>query len=71
MSSGQVAIDGHVIGCGSTENDLAEKGYKFKRLGEAQINLLMAYDVNIGMPLLSRIYEGASNDKVSVKDFLS
>ena len=71
MSSGQIAIDGHVIGCGSTENDLAEKGYKFRKLGEAQINLLMAYDVNTGMPLLSRIYEGASNDKVSVKDFLS
>ena len=29
-------------------NDLAEKGYKFKKLGEAQMNLLMAYDVNTG-----------------------
>ena len=28
-SSGEVAIDGHVIGSGSTENDLTEKGYKF------------------------------------------
>jgi hypothetical protein len=30
----------------------------------------MAYDVNTGVPLLSRIYEGGSQDKVSVKDFL-
>lgn len=70
VCSRQVAIDGHVIGCESTGNDLAEKGYRFKKLGEPQINLLMAYDVNTGIPLLSRIYEGASNDKVSIKDFL-
>ena len=69
-SSRQMAIDGHVIGCESELNDLAEKGYKFKKLGESQINLLMAYDVNTGIPLMSRIYEGASTDKVSIKDFL-
>lgn len=67
-SSKQVAIDGHVIGSGSTENDLTEKGYKFFKLGEGQINLLMAYDVNTGTPLLTRIYEGGSGDSVSVKD---
>ena len=70
QSSHETAIDGHVIGCESGENDLAEKGYKFKKLGEEQVNLLMAYDVNTGVPLVSRIYEGASNDKVSVKDFV-
>ena len=32
------------------------------------MNLLMAYDVNTGMPLLSRMYEGGSTDGVSVKD---
>jgi hypothetical protein len=69
-SSRQIAIDGHVIGCESKQNDLAEKGYKFKKLGESQVNLLMAYDVNTHMPLMSRIYEGASNDKISVKDFV-
>ena len=69
-SSGQVAIDGHVIGCVSDENDLAAKGYKFRKIGEPQINLLMAYDINTGTPLLSRIYEGASIDKVSVKDLM-
>ena len=68
--SKQMAIDGHVIGCESALNDLAEKGYKFKKLGEAQVNLLMAYDVNTGIPLISRIYEGASSDKVSVRDFM-
>jgi len=69
--SKQIAIDGHVIACESNNNDLAEKGYKFQKIGESQINLLMAYDVNTNIPLLSRIYEGASTDKVSVKDFLN
>lgn len=69
-SSRQIAIDGHVIGCVADNNDLAEKGYKFRKLGEEQINLLMAYDINSKIPLISRVYEGASNDKVSIKDFL-
>ena len=69
-SSKQIAIDGHVIGCCSSDNDLAEKGYKFKKLGELQINLLMAYDINTKTPLISRIFEGASVDKVSVQHFL-
>ena len=68
--SREIAIDGHVIGCKSTENDLAEKGYKFSKLGEEQINLLMAYDVNTYMPLISRIYEGASPDSFSVRDLM-
>ena len=67
--SGQIAVDGHVIPCSSTENDLAEKGYKFRLLGEEQMNLLMAYDINTGIPLLSKIYEGASVDRISIKDF--
>lgn len=65
-----MAIDGHAIGCGSAMNDLAEKGYKFSKPGEAQINLLMAYGVNTGVPLMSRIYESASTNKVSVRDFI-
>lgn len=67
----EMAIDGHVIACESASNDLAEKGYKFSKLNESQINLLMAYDVNTGIPLISRIYEGASTDKVSARDFIS
>ena len=49
-SSRQIAIDGHVIACESAENDLAEKGYKFRKIGAPQVNLLMAYDVNTGIP---------------------
>lgn len=70
-SSHQIAIDGHVIGSDSTENDLSEKGYKFNKLGEPQMNLLMAYDVNTCIPLMSKIYEGASSDKISIRDFLN
>lgn len=67
----EMAIDGHVIACESDGNDLAEKGYKFSKPNEPQINLLMAYHVNTGIPLISRIYEGARADKVSVRDFIS
>lgn len=70
-SSHEVAIDGHVIGCVSGDNDLSSKGYKFGKLGEAQINVLMAYDINSEIPLLSRVYDGALSDKVSVKDLLN
>ena len=68
--SGQVAVDGHVVGCRSEGAGLAEKGYKFGKLGEEQANLLMAYDVNTGVPLLSRFYEGGAADKVCVRDLL-
>lgn len=56
--SGQVAIDGHVIGTRSWEGDLADKGYKFVKLGEEQANLLMALDVNTAIPFMSCFYEG-------------
>lgn len=70
QSSRQIAIDGHVIADCSADNDLAAKGYKFQKLGERQINLLMAYDVNTFTPVLSRIYDGANVDKVSVRDLI-
>ena len=70
-SSHQMAIDGHVIGNVSAENDLSAKGYKFRKLGEEQINLLMAYDVNTGIPLLSRVFDGGLSDKLSVKDLVN
>ena len=56
-SSHQMAIDGHVIGNVSDENDLSAKGYKFRQLGE--------------VPLLSRVFEGALADKLSVKDLVN
>ena len=68
--SGEVAVDGHVVGARSGEGDLAEKGYKFRKLGEEQVNLLMAYDARTGVPLLSRFYEGGAADKVCVGDLL-
>ena len=66
-----MAIDGHVIGNVSNGNDLSAKGYKFRELGEEQINLLMAYDINTGLPLLSRVFDGALSDKLSVKDLVN
>ncbi|QUC03346.1 hypothetical protein [Atopobium sp. oral taxon 416] len=56
--SGQIAIDGHAIGTRFWEGDLADKGYKFVKLGEEQANLLMALDVNTAIPFMSCFYEG-------------
>ena len=69
-SSKQMAIDGHAIPCVSNENDFAEKGNKYLKFNSEQINILMAYDVNNGMPLISKIYEGGNLDKISVRDLL-
>ena len=70
-STKEIAINGHAIGCSSDFNDLSSKGYKFSKLGEEQVNLLMAYDINTEIPLISRIYQGASPDKVVVQDFVT
>lgn len=71
-SSGpEVAVDGHAMPSSSRLSDLAEPGYKRGRLGSDQVNLLMAYDVESGRPMLSRIYEGAALDKASVRDLLT
>ncbi len=70
-SSGpEVAVDGHAMPSSSRLNDLAESGYKRRRLGSDQVNLLMAYDIESGRPMLSRMYEGAALDKASVRDLL-
>ena len=67
-SSSAIAIDGHAIRSCSDENDLGEAGYKFSALKEDQVNLLMGYDINTGMPLFSRIYRGSCNDKATIAD---
>ncbi|MCH3926717.1 MAG: hypothetical protein LKE27_09890 [Atopobiaceae bacterium] len=70
-SSGLVAIDGRVVGSGSRENGLAAKGCRFARLGEPQMNLLMAFDAETGLPLLSRMYEGAALGRAGVAGLLA
>lgn len=70
-SSGKVAIDGHAIRSRSEENDLAEKGYKYSKLGAEQMNLLVAYDVVNKLPLAYRTFRGSKPDKSSVLDFLA
>lgn len=69
-SSGDVAIDGHVIRSCSFGNDLAEPGYKLGMLKSPQVNLLIAYDIRNRIPLMYRTYRGSSVDKKSVEDLL-
>lgn len=69
-SSKNIAIDGHVIRSCSSENDLAEPGYKMNLLKAPQVNLLIAYDIKNKVPLMYRTYRGSSVDKSSVLEFL-
>ena len=70
-SSGLTAIDGHVILCCSRQNDLADYGNKCNSLGNKQVNLLQAYDVENACSLASKAYEGGLPDKSSVQDMLA
>ena len=69
-SSKNIAIDGHVIRSCSTENDLAEPGYKMNLINAPQVNLLVAYDIKLRVPLMYRTYRGSSVDKKSVVELL-
>lgn len=69
-SSKNIAIDGHVIRSCSLENDLAEPGYKINHLKAPQVNLLVAYDIKLQVPLMYRTYRGSSVDKKSVVELL-
>ena len=69
-SSKEIAIDGHDIKSTSHDNDLAEYGNKYSSFKDMQMNVLMAYDINTGLPLISRAYPGSILDKVSVRDLL-
>ena len=69
-SSKELAIDGHVVRSTSDCNDLADFGNKYRLLKDRQLNILMAYDIKTGRPLLSRIYDGGELDKSSIRDIL-
>lgn len=69
-SSKEIAIDGHVIRNCSHRNDLAAFGNKYKSIKDMQLNVLMAYDIKTNTPLLSRMYEGGTLDKVSIRDLI-
>jgi len=64
----KIAIDGHGIRSMSDENDFAETGYKFKELKADQINLLMGYDVEKGIPLFAKLFRGSAIDKSTIED---
>lgn len=67
-SKGKVAIDGHAIRSCSEDNDLAEGGYKYRELKEDQVNLLMGYDAERGLPLFAKVFRGSATDKSTIKD---
>lgn len=69
--SERIAIDGHCIESYSSSNEMAQYGNKYSATGEKQMNLVMAYDIESGMPILSKMYEGNILDKVAVNSFLS
>lgn len=66
-SSKRIAIDGHVIACASSCNDLSAFGYKASKLGSEQINWMTAYDIDSKMPLANQMFNGADPDKTAVQ----
>ncbi len=69
-SSGLTAIDGHVILTCSKQNDLADYGNKYQKIGNKQMNVLQAYDAINKTPLTSTAYDGDLVDMISVQDLL-
>lgn len=69
-SSKEIAIDGHDLKSTSHQNNLAEFGNKFNNFKDMQMNVLMIYDINKNIPLVSRAYPGSILDKISVEDLL-
>lgn len=66
----EMAIDGHVIPRYSKLDGMTEYGYKYKKIGSEQVNLLTAYDVMKNRPVAMRMFDGSKNDKASVKEMI-
>jgi hypothetical protein len=69
-SSNEMAIDGHVVGSYSHENELSEFGAKYSKLDSKQFNLLTILDIKTGYPIKSKCCRGSELDKVAVSDFI-
>lgn len=61
---------GHAIRSFSAENEIAEPSYRMTLLKVAQVNLLIAYNINNKNPLMYRTYRGSKVDKSSMLEFL-
>ena len=66
----EVAIDGHVIPRYSALDGMTEFGYKYKKLGCEQVNLLTAFDTVNCRPVAMKMFNGSMNDKASVKELI-
>ena len=67
-SSGLTAIDAHVILSCSRQNDLADYGNKYRKIGNKQVNILEAFDVENNHPLTSKAFAGGVPDKSAVQE---
>lgn len=70
-SSGKLAVDGHVITCCSSHNDLSEYGYAYKKYHSQQVNWVTVFDAEAKNTILSHFYNGANPDMVSLKDMFN
>ena len=70
-SSGLTAIDVHVILSCSRQNDLADYGNKYQKIGNKQVNILEAFDVENNHPLTSKAFAGGVPDKSAVQELFA
>ncbi len=68
--SKKIALDGHCIPSNSRENDLARKGNKAKKFVNHQVNLVMGYSLDSGLPVFAEVVPGDTLDSVSLKNVL-
>ena len=66
----EVAVDGHVIPRYSKLDGMTRYGYKYRKIQAEQVNLLAAFDIATGSPILMRMFDGNMVDKASVKGFV-
>ena len=68
--SSEIAVDGHVIQRYSRLDGMTEYGYKYRKIGSEQVNLLTAFDTKRGRPVMMRMFDGSKTDKVSVMEMI-
>ena len=66
--SGCYNIDGHVMLCVSSNNELADYGAKYETLGDMQANFMMVFDAKHKRAVSCEAFEGGIPDKLAVKD---
>lgn len=65
-----IAVDGHVIASDSEYSDLSSIGYRSKAVKGEQMNLLVALDTDLHLPVATKVFPGYMVDKSDFLEFI-